>query len=109
MKKIIIYIVLMISTFGVLQSQNLPKEPVKPLFEKGKSDLSEPSKITTPEKKVTDSTKILPNNVENSGHQRRYKNCDNFVDKDGDGINDNRCNGFGAGKCNGKGRRNGKK
>lgn len=52
---------------------------------------------------------------ENSGldelkRQRRNRNS-HFIDKDGDGINDNRCNGLGVqrGSGKGKGKRSGKK
>lgn len=50
------------------------------------------------------------NSVQNQNriHRNRRLN-DQFIDADGDGINDNRCRGMGLGPCKGRGQKRGGK
>jgi hypothetical protein len=55
-----------------------------------------------------DSVKCLEKNCKNKKQCLKGKK-DKFVDKDGDGLNDNRCKGTGLQNCHRKGKKCGKK
>lgn len=100
MKKISLYIAIMILSFGIIFSE---------------TQISDSSKKAIVELEKTDSLKsaksiINADSLANQGNnKRRMRN--KFIDQDGDGINDNRCNGLGPnqGKGMGKRKRMGKK
>jgi len=63
----------------------------------------------TPKKNFVDENGDgIDDNTQSRGKGKRRGNQDKFVDKDGDGINDNRCNGLGWGN-QGKMKRYGKR
>lgn len=100
MKKLIYIILIIFLISDIAYSQN--RKSVK-------------SKTSVKKALVADSTKKCNNgnkcgfsksggNGKNCKHQGQCRMKDTFVDKDGDGINDNRCSGMGLGHKKQKGK-----
>lgn len=108
MKRIILHIAILLLSSATLFSQE-PARQISPVKQE-KPCISEQDTATA-KSLIDDSDKKNLNKLQDeqaSKHQKnRMKN--HFIDKDGDGINDNRCNGFGVGKSKQQGRKRGKK
>ena len=100
---VIIFLFILISSFSIDAQQIKNKTNTKTKATKLLADTSKKSLISidTCNNKCKDSCKFKKNKG-----QCRMK--DTFIDKDGDGLNDNRCNGMGLGckkrnrNCGGK-------
>lgn len=100
MKTISLYIVLIIFSFGILRTETYFADSTK----NSKVEFENIDSLKSPK------TIINADSSTNQGNnKRRMRN--KFIDQDGDGINDNRCNGLGpnCGKGMGKRKRMGKK
>ncbi|MBX3042616.1 MAG: hypothetical protein KIT33_00830 [Candidatus Kapabacteria bacterium] len=108
MKKIFIYITILLFIVTALNSQEIPLESKEQSKEIEK--IEQPVEPNSVEKNVKENIEQNKNNPKlDELKQRRQKRNEHFIDKDGDGINDNRCNGFGMQRGKGKGKRSGKK
>lgn len=113
MKKLIVHIVFVLLTGSVMFAQSTDQQTPKEQQEK--KEKTAPAQIEGAGQEATAKTEepkneavdlLEPNSKRNAN---RNKASEHFIDKDGDGINDSRCNGFGVQKQNRKGRRCGKK
>lgn len=105
MKKLILYIAMLLLTFSFAVSQETEskKEELPEIKQPAKEEKSAEQLIIDEKKQKTENVKL-----ENM-KQQRHRRKEHFIDKDGDGINDTRCNGLGIQRGKGRGKRSGQK
>ncbi len=106
MKKLLLNITFLLISLVMIQSQVVFAQEIIPEPEKKEASPSTDEKVTTIEKSEKEEIKVVDDDdskFEKRLNRKRNRKNEHFVDKDGDGINDNRCNGFGVnnGKCRG--------
>ena len=108
MKKLIINITILLLCVSLAQAQTIEPKAQKETPVQAPQEATEQSE---PNLSAEDANKNQNSKVQENDNKNplRKRAAEHFEDKDGDGINDNRCNGFGVQKRNQKGRRGGKK
>lgn len=108
MKKLLLHITFLLISLVMIQSQAVFAQEIIPEPEIKEASPSTDKKVTTiekSEKSEKEEIKVVDNESKDERllNRNRNRKQQHFVDKDGDGINDNRCNGFGVnnGKCRG--------
>lgn len=105
MKKILLHIIILIGIIILYPNVSFSSDSLKTETKSNSIHLIKKSKpyrhgyrLQMSNHRIDSTYKISKNN-----YTRMKDNCDVFIDKDGDGINDNRCNVTGLGKRQMKG------
>ncbi len=97
----------MILVIALASMQQAPG--VKPKADRTAVKSSVPASVTISDSVICTKSKKCPDSCKRKNKMIRKNGKDVFIDKDGDGINDHRCNGIGLGKGKPKAKQSKKK